>query len=96
MQEELFIPSTPCTDANKQMVFTCGPSCLRVKNLEIVSAAGSKEGWKGDLLQPNYEPYSILKKKSESTNLRVPPEVTDIIAKNFSTNVRDLEAALMK
>ena len=37
-----------------------------------------------------------FKKKIEAGRINVPDEVIEIIAKNISTNVRDLEAALTK
>ena len=56
-----------------------------------------ERGLNVDLQPPNYETrYAILKKKVETNNLNIPPEVFDVIARNISTNVRDLEAALVK
>ena len=96
-QEELFHTFNALYDANKQMVFTCDRPVSELKNLEDRLRSRFERGLNVDLQPPNYETRcAILKKKAESAHLPVPPEVTDIIAKNISTNVRDLEAALMK
>jgi len=96
-QEELFHTFNALYDANKQMVFTCDRPVSELKNLSDRLRSRFERGLNVDLQPPNYETRcAILKKKAESARLPVPPEVTDIIAKNISTNVRDLEAALMK
>jgi chromosomal replication initiator protein len=48
-----------------------------------------------DLQPPNYETRcAILKKKAESSGIIIPDDVIDLVGKNISTNVRDLESAL--
>lgn len=96
-QEELFHTFNALYDANKQMVFTCDRPVSELKNLSDRLRSRFERGLNVDLQPPNYETRcAILKKKAESARLPVPPEVIEIIAKNISTNVRDLEAALMK
>jgi len=96
-QEELFHTFNALYDANKQMVFTCDRPVSELKNLSDRLRSRFERGLNVDLQPPNFETRSaILKKKVEASSIHVPDEVVDIIAKNISTNVRDLEAALTK
>jgi chromosomal replication initiator protein len=96
-QEELFHTFNALYDANKQMVFTCDRPVSELKNLSDRLRSRFERGLNVDLQPPNYETRNaILKKKVEASCISVPDEVIEIIAKNISTNVRDLEAALTK
>lgn len=96
-QEELFHTFNALYDGNKQMVFTCDRPASELKNLSDRLRSRFERGLNVDLQPPNYETrYAILKKKVESNKLKIPPEVFDVIARNISTNVRDLESALLK
>jgi len=96
-QEELFHTFNALYDGNKQMVFTCDRPASELKNLSDRLRSRFERGLNVDLQPPNYETrYAILKKKVETNKLSIPPEVFDVIARNISTNVRDLEAALVK
>jgi chromosomal replication initiator protein len=96
-QEELFHTFNALYDANKQMVFTCDRPVSELKNLSDRLRSRFERGLNVDLQPPNFETRcAILKKKVEAGRVSVPAEVVEIIAKNISTNVRDLEAALMK
>lgn len=96
-QEELFHTFNALYDGNKQMVFTCDRPASELKNLSDRLRSRFERGLNVDLQPPNYETrYAILKKKVETNNLKIPPEVFDVIARNISTNVRDLESALLK
>lgn len=96
-QEELFHTFNALYDGNKQMVFTCDRPVSELKNLSDRLRSRFERGLNVDLQPPNFETRSaILKKKVEAGRIKVPDDVVDIIAKNISTNVRDLEAALTK
>ena len=96
-QEELFHTFNALYDANKQMVFTCDRPVSELKNLSDRLRSRFERGLNVDLQPPNFETRcAILKKKVEAGKVLVPNEVVEIIAKNISTNVRDLEAALTK
>jgi chromosomal replication initiator protein len=96
-QEELFHTFNALYDANKQMVFTCDRPVSELKNLSDRLRSRFERGLNVDLQPPNFETRcAILKKKVEAGRISVPDEVVEIIAKNISTNVRDLEAALTK
>lgn len=96
-QEELFHTFNALYDANKQMVFTCDRPVSELKNLSDRLRSRFERGLNVDLQPPNFETRcAILKKKIEAGRVTVPDDVIEIIAKNISTNVRDLEAALTK
>ncbi len=96
-QEELFHTFNALYDANKQMVFTCDRPVSELKNLSDRLRSRFERGLNVDLQPPNFETRcAILKKKVEASLVAVDQEVVEIIAKNISTNVRDLEAALTK
>lgn len=96
-QEELFHTFNALYDANKQMIFTCDRPVSELKNLSDRLRSRFERGLNVDLQPPNYETRcAILKKKTDAIQLEIPQEVIELIAKNVSTNVRDLEAALTK
>jgi chromosomal replication initiator protein len=96
-QEELFHTFNALYDGNKQMVFTCDRPVSELKNLSDRLRSRFERGLNVDLQPPNFETrFAILKKKVEAGRVLVPDDVIEIIAKNISTNVRDLEAALTK
>lgn len=96
-QEELFHTFNALYDAGKAMVFTCDRPVSELKDLSDRLRSRFERGLNVDLQPPNYETrVAILKKKVENASVHVPDEVIEMIAKNISTNVRDLEAALMK
>lgn len=96
-QEELFHTFNALYDANKQMIFTCDRPVSELKNLSDRLRSRFERGLNVDLQPPNYETRcAILKKKTDAIQLSIPQDVIELIAKNVSTNVRDLEAALTK
>ncbi len=96
-QEELFHTFNALYDGNKQMVFTCDRPASELKNLSDRLRSRFERGLNVDLSPPNYETrYAILKKMAETQKIDIPAEVFEVIALNISTNIRDLEAALIK
>jgi chromosomal replication initiator protein len=96
-QEELFHTFNALYDANKQMVFTCDRPVSELKQLTDRLRSRFERGLNVDLQPPNYETrYAILKKKIEKTSVSIPDDVIEVICRNITTNVRDLEAALTK
>jgi chromosomal replication initiator protein len=96
-QEELFHTFDALYNAKKQLVFTCDRPVLELKNLSDRLRTRFEMGLNVDLQPPNYETRcAILKKKIESKNISIPDEVIALVSKNISSNVRDLEAALIK
>ncbi len=96
-QEELFHTFNALYDANKQMVFTCDRPVSELKNLSDRLRSRFERGLNVDLQPPNYETrFAILKKKAENRGIAIPDEVLELISKNVTSNIRDLEAALLK
>jgi chromosomal replication initiator protein len=96
-QEELFFTYEALYNAKKQIVFTCDRPVSELKKLSDRLRSRFERGLKVDLLPPNYETrFAILKKKVSTGNVNISDTVIDLISKNISSNIRDLEAALIK
>jgi chromosomal replication initiator protein len=94
-QEELFYTFNALYDANKQMVFTCDRPVSELKDFNERLRSRVGRGLNVDLLPPDYETRcAILRKKAEDLEITIPDDVIDLVSKNISTNVRDLEQAL--
>jgi chromosomal replication initiator protein len=96
-QEELFHTFNALYDANKQIIFTCDRPISELKNLSERLRSRFERGLNVDLQPPSYETRcAILSKKLETRGVSIPSEVINLIAKNISSNVRDLESSLTK
>lgn len=96
-QEELFHTFNSLYDANKQIIFTCDRPVSELKNLSERLRSRFERGLNVDLQPPSYETRcAILSKKIETRGINIPSEVINLIAKNISSNVRDLESSLTK
>ena len=96
-QEELFHTFNALYDYNKQIVFTSDRPVSELKNLTDRLRSRFTRGLNVDLQPPSYETrFAILKQKMETMNTSLDDEILDLICKNVTTNVRDLEAALTK
>jgi chromosomal replication initiator protein len=96
-QEELFHTFNALYDANKQMVFTSDRPVSEIRSLSDRLRSRFERGLNVDLQPPNYETrIAILKNKIEEKKVKIPDEVVDLVCRNVSTNVRDLEKALTK
>ena len=96
-QEELFHTFNALYDANKQMVFTCDRPVAELKHLTDRLRSRFERGLNVDLQPPDFETrFAIMKRKVEEKNIPIPDEVIDLVCRNITTNVRDLEASLTK
>jgi len=96
-QEELFHTFNALYDSNKQIIFTCDRPVSELKNLSERLRSRFERGLNVDLQPPSYETRcAILAKKIETRGIHIPSEVINLIAKNISSNVRDLESSLTK
>ncbi len=96
-QEELFHTFNELYEKNKQIIFTCDRPPSELKNLSQRLKSRFERGLNVDLQTPGFETrHAILLKKVEKRGIKIPDEVLEMIAKNISSNVRDLEAALTK
>ncbi len=96
-QEELFHTFNALYDANKQMVFTSDRPVSEIRSLSERLRSRFERGLNVDLQPPNYETrIAILKKKIEEKKIKIPDGVIELICRNVTTNVRDIEKALTK
>ncbi|MBO4509618.1 MAG: chromosomal replication initiator protein DnaA [Spirochaetaceae bacterium] len=96
-QEELFHTFNALYDSNKQIVFTCDRPVSELKNLSDRLRSRFERGLNVDLQPPDYETRrAIIEKKLEESHKSLSPEIIDYIAHNIASNVRDLEAAIVK
>jgi chromosomal replication initiator protein len=96
-QEELFYTFEALYNANKQMVFTCDRPVSELRELTDRLRSRFERGLNVDLQPPSFETrVAILRKKIEDQHAVIPEGVVELICRNITTNVRDLEAALTK
>lgn len=96
-QEELFHTFNALYESNKQIVFTCDRPVEELKNLTDRLRSRFTRGLSIDLKIPSYETRcAILFKKLQDEHFSIPDEVVHLIARNVSSNIRDLESALTK
>lgn len=94
-QEELFNTFNALYEAKKHLVFTCDRPPQELKDFSDRLQSRLSRAVIADLQLPSWETrFVILKKKSETKKSRIPDSVLELIAKNVTTNIRDLEAAL--
>ena len=96
-QEELFHTFNALYESKKQIVFTCDRPVSELKNLTDRLRSRFERGLNVDLKPPDLETrQAILMKKIENRNTSISPEVIELICQNITSNVRDLESALLK
>lgn len=95
-QDHFFHVFNHLHQSGKQIVLTsdCAPKDL--KGMEERLLSRFKWGLSADLQTPAYQTrVAILKNKMYKDGIELPPEVIEYIAHNISTNVRELEGALI-
>jgi len=102
-QDELFYTFEALYNKKKQMVFTCDRPITELKGMAPRLQSRFQSGISVELHMPKYEELiAILKKKMAikkqaiKKDIVISDEVIELIVKNISTNVRDLEGALNK
>ncbi len=96
-QEELFNTFNALYEAKKQIVFTSDRPPQELKAFAERLLSRLTRGIIADLQLPTWETrLVILRTKAESKGMKLSDAVLELIAKNVSTNIRDLEAALNK
>ena len=96
-QEEFFHTFNTLHNANKQIVVTSDLPPKQLQGFEDRMSSRFEWGLITDIQPPDLETrIAILRKKSAQERLSAPPEVLEFIASKMSTNIRELEGALIR
>jgi chromosomal replication initiator protein len=96
-QEEFFHTFNTLHNASKQIVISSDRAPKRLVTLEDRLRRRFEWGLLTDVQPPELETrIAILRKKAVQEGLNAPPEVLEYIASRISTNIRELEGALIR
>ncbi|MGA0208353.1 MAG: chromosomal replication initiator protein DnaA [Candidatus Nanopelagicales bacterium] len=96
-QEEFFHTFNTLHNANKQIVITSDLPPKQLQDFEDRMRSRFEWGLITDIQPPDLETrIAILRKKTKHERLVAPPEVLEYIASKISTNIRELEGALIR
>jgi chromosomal replication initiator protein len=96
-QEEFFHTFNTLHNANKQIVISSDRAPKRLVTLEDRLRSRFEWGLLTDVQPPELETrIAILRKKAVQDRLNAPPEALEYIASRISTNIRELEGALIR
>ena len=96
-QEEFFHTFNTLHNASKQIVISSDRAPKRLVTLEDRLRSRFEWGLLTDVQPPEIETrIAILRKKAIQEGLNAPPEVLEYIASRISTNIRELEGALIR
>lgn len=95
-QETFFHIFNHLHQTGKQLILTSDKPPIELKGLEQRLLSRFKWGLTADLMVPDFDTrMQILKNKIYKDGIDIPEEVLEYIASNITTNVRELEGALI-
>lgn len=96
-QEEIFHTFNSLQAAKKQIIFTSDKKPEQIKGLEDRLVTRFSGGMIADIQKPDFETrVAILKHKVRMDKYTVPNVVIEFIAENITSNIRNLEGAILK
>ena len=94
-QEEFFHTFNALHQNNCQIVMTSDKIPTAIPNLEDRLSSRFAMGMVADIQIPDFETrQAILKFKAKQMDIKIEPEIIELIAENITNNVRELEGAL--